>query len=184
MGNHEEFLLCSLDKKNMLPDSILQNERYEDVPVIWWRNGGDETWLSYVNDPNEYLVDGELNFRKLVKLFEDFKTSISKEHLDFFYSLEYIYIQKRIIFVHGGINKNIEFSKNTIKEFLWQRPPFGFKYETQRLVIHGHTPCNSVKLNTTENTLNIDTKCISDSGKLSVLFVDDNQTIEKIEEYK
>jgi len=34
MGNHEEFLLCSLDKKNMLPDSILQNERYEDVPVI------------------------------------------------------------------------------------------------------------------------------------------------------
>lgn len=169
MGRSEELLLSLFDRIYIDYNSILFNETYEDIKGIWLRNGGDRTLESYKMKDEK---------------FEEILYNIEHEHLSFFNKLEPLYIQKRIIFVSSGINKRIPLSENKISNFLWERPPFGFIYESQRLLVHGNTLCKTIKLNVTEMSLNINTGCYSDSGKLSVVYITENGQIEKIDEYK
>lgn len=170
LGKSEELLSSLIDKKYVNKHSILVNEKAEDIKQIWFRNGGDKTIESYRNNESE--------------TFEDVLNNIKNKHIGFFESLEQIYIQRRMIFVSSGINKRIPLNQNTIYNFLWERPPFGFLYESQRLLVHGNTQCKTVKMNTVEMSLNVNTGCYSDNGRLSIVYITENGQIEKLNTYK
>lgn len=160
LGNHEEFVLGMYCRELLQKDSALIYETKLDISRIWANNGGNKTLACYEN------------------------RMISDEHLEFIKSLNYIYQQRRLIFVHAGINKTKPLSENTTEDILWIRKPFGFKYEQQRIVVHGHSIVRKVFLDTVENSICVDTGAILDDGKLSVLEIEDNQHVLNVHEYK
>lgn len=151
LGNHEELLLGSIDKKYIDKTSALHNISQKEIRKIWFNNGGDLTFIEY-------------------KSFD----KIPDEHIQFYRSLLSIYLTNNIIFVHAGINKNIPLNLNDLSDFLWIRPPFGVTYESKRLVIHGHTPGRKIIRDNIENRICVDT---SFSGPLHVLEITDKQEI-------
>lgn len=163
LGNHEEFLLYCIDT-SFVRDEFITREQQSDILRLWMSSGGEETLKSY-NITKDKII-------------------IPENHLNFIKSLEYIYQQRRIIFVHAGIDKTKPLNKNTISDLLWSKPPFGYVYENQRLLVHGHTKIKKVSLDTVEMRININTGCGYESGKLSVLEIDESQKILGIHTYK
>jgi len=159
LGNHEQMLLDVLNNK--------KNSLYQ-----WIANSGVETLESYGGNLNEFVdFNMELSFEK--KIYSKIDEFIPIEHKKFYNSLKLFYVWNNYIFVHAGIDPQLDIKKQEKETLIWTRDKKFYdplmKY-TKRIV-HGHTPVNTVEFN--RYRINIDTGCFK-TGKLTCLVIDEN----------
>lgn len=92
-GNHEQRLLDAFHDENSIP--------------AWMRVGGDAALLSY---------GVGLYGKKNVDILNKFKEKIPQPHLDFFNKTQLSYAVGDYLFVHAGINPDIPFDVENLKE--------------------------------------------------------------------
>lgn len=111
-GNHEYFL------ENFL-SSYFSGVQSTNEHYIWLNNGGYAT------------------YNEIMKLSDDDKMKI----FVFIKELKLYYECENYIFVHAGINVNMNIENNTSDDLLWIRDEFIYRksYEN-KIVIFGHTP--------------------------------------------
>lgn len=111
-GNHEEMLISSY--KN------------PDTTIPWLMNGGDKTLKSF----------------DIKDITRDSVTLIPKEYIDFILSLPFYYEIKDYIFVHAGLDPDLQQPELTNKyALLWLRDDWlRCKYTGEKTVIFGHSP--------------------------------------------
>lgn len=111
--------------EQMLLDSIED----ENKEYIWLKNGGDKTLQSFK-----------------VK----FAFQIPKKYIEFINSSLMYYEYENFIFVHAGLNLNIENPFEDTKSLLWSREFDESKLInsslSNKIVIHGHTPIHKNKI--------------------------------------
>lgn len=115
----ENIIIIRGNHEQMLLDSI-EDERKE---YIWLKNGGDKTLQSFrVNYSNQ----------------------IPKLYIDLIKSSVFFYQYEDFLFVHAGIDFNIENPLNDANSLLWIREMNLKKYKDSKFsdkkIIHGHTP--------------------------------------------
>lgn len=124
-GNHDQMLLDWL--KNPIENLY-----------HYMQNGGMETIKSFIPDADKQILcwDTYMEWANEIKIGY-------WEEIDFLSELEYYHEDDKHIYVHAGINPNLDDWKNTSKEdFIWIRDPFlNHKRQHDKVVIHGHTPC-------------------------------------------
>lgn len=158
IGNHEKMML----------EFLYNEQRYKELPEVWFANKGDETLISFGINPKiffnkntiksltpEYVMQSNVIDKKYFELFNQFKYShcekIKTEKKEF-----------NFIFVHAGLIPDIALDKQlsiqTNEQFesflkenlvdieesmLWIRDKF-LKADPQflndNILIHGHTP--------------------------------------------
>lgn len=139
-GNHEQMLLEWLGTPNPL------------AAANWLLNGGHQTLQSYV--PKEKLdeVRGEGAHILL-------QSYIPHTHVEFLNALPYTYETRDFYFCHAGINLDKPLGAQEPDDLLWIRRKFiQDPRPTPKLVVHGHTPVESVDL--TRDRINLDTGCV------------------------
>lgn len=148
LGNHERMLLDWLEQPEFKKDYYYGQGGYETINSFF---GNDIT--------NHKEADEIANLMKIQ--FES--------ELKFLESRPLYYEWEDFVFVHAGVNLNIEDWKNTSeREFYWIRDEFHFgNNETNKTFIFGHTPTSI--LHKTENKFDIwtspcNTKVCIDGG--------------------
>ena len=126
------------------------------VPLeIWLANGGVETLDSY-------------GVREVGDL--------PRVHLDWMRSLRLSYDDGRRFFVHAGIDPHKALDAQDERDLLWIREPFlSDRRDYGRLIVHGHTPLQTVRPDLRANRLNLDTAAVF-GGMLTAAVFDDAQT--------
>lgn len=123
-GNHDQMFI----------DWLTTDDNLNEMNYL--NNGGMMTILSYVGPD---FFDDKLDLHE-AKLFiiEHYKN-----HLDFIKKLPYYHETEQYIFVHAGINPFYKDWKETPNnEMIWIREPFlNNDNGTDKVVVHGHTPC-------------------------------------------
>jgi serine/threonine protein phosphatase 1 len=110
------------------------------VKEVWVKNGGDQTLKSFgIDDYGQF----------------------SEEYRTFFEGTLHYLTHTNHIFVHAGLNMEIENPFNDKKAMLWIR---GFKthsFLNDRILIHGHTPIPLDQLVIQQsNIINVDGGCV------------------------
>jgi serine/threonine protein phosphatase 1 len=126
-----------------------------DMEALWLMNGGGATLRSY-------------GIRHAAAL--------PAEHLAWFASLPLFYDDGRRYFVHAGVDPRRSLAQQSEHDQLWIREPFllhGDDYG--RLIVHGHTPCETGCPDLHHNRLNIDTAAVF-GGPLTAAVFDDKRT--------
>ena len=151
----DNIIIIRGNHEQMLLDAF-ENENEE---YTWIKNGGDKTLLSFrVNFCNQI----PLKYIKLIK------------------SSKFYYENGDYIFVHAGLNLDVESPLEDIKSLLWIREMSVEKYRTStfssKKLIHGHTPISREEILKNFNVnkieiLNIDNGIYlknEDFGKLTI----------------
>ena len=159
MGNHEEALLRFLNEVSFGKQ--------------WVRYGGAETLYSYgLQPPNARMALDSHEAMQAVqrawdKVWTDFRTRLPEAHLKFYQNLQHYYIAGDYLFVHAGLRPGASLEKQTVRDMLWIREEFLDADEHfPQLVIHGHTPADSVFRD--NRRIGLDTGAFI-SGKLSAV---------------
>ncbi len=152
-GNHEEMLLLSFRKLDMLRS------------FIKW--GGRETILSYPISRRRYeeltLEELQAELPKLVPL----------EHRNFLESLPNSLISGDYAFVHAGIMPGVPLAEQKPANLRWIREPFlSDRSDHGAMIIHGHTITDEV--DERANRIGIDTGAYA-SGRLTAIGLEDHQ---------
>tara|TARA_B100000378_G_scaffold251829_1_gene226779 strand:- start:3508 stop:4170 length:663 start_codon:yes stop_codon:yes gene_type:complete len=120
--------------EQMLLDSI----ENEDKEYIWLKNGGDKTLQS---------------FRA------NYANQIPKLYIDLLESSIYYYEYKEYLFVHAGINFELENPLNDIHSLMWTREMSFENFKNSKFfdkkIIHGHTPIERKKITESFNNIGI-----------------------------
>lgn len=154
LGNHEEFLL-----------KVLRND--EGAPAAlqkWAFQGGRETLESY------YLE----NSRTIGDLIESFETTHA-EHLAVWTRASAIIVDRRLAFVHAGIDPSRAIDDQTERDLRWIRDPFlDHDAPLSHVIVHGHTVTPEQLPVVTRNRISIDTGAYG-TGRLTCLVVSPDQ---------
>lgn len=121
----ENIVYIRGNHEQMLLDSI----ENEDKEYIWIKNGGDKTLQSFrVNFPNQ----------------------IPQIYIDLIKSSILYYEYEDYLFVHAGLNFEINEPLNDLHSLLWIREMSLSKYSESKFsskkIIHGHTPIERDKI--------------------------------------
>lgn len=145
--------------EQMMLDSIQDQQRLNH----WLKNGGRETLNSFGITSVNALPDKYLRFLKRTKFYIG---------------------TNKYIFVHAGLNFNIEDPFIDKEAMLWIREAYFDKSKiNNRVLIHGHTPIplEILRKQTNPNRINIDAGCVyldkSGFGNLVTLSLPDMQLI-------
>ncbi|QGM99224.1 metallophosphoesterase family protein [Methylocystis parvus] len=151
IGNHEEFLLQSLQDGEAFPD--------------WMRYGGRETLLSYgVPAPLE------ASSRRLEETRRLMKDALPKSHIHFLESRPLSYSYGGFFFVHAGVRPNVALEAQRRSDLLWIRDEFiGWSGALPAIVVHGHTPVRTPRVEPYK--INIDTGAYV-TGRLTCLVLE------------
>ena len=124
--------------EQMMLDSVNDQQRLNH----WLRNGGRETLNSFGITSVIELPDKYLNFLKRTKFF---------------------IATNKYIFVHAGLNFNIEDPFFDKEAMIWIREAYFDKSKiNNRVLVHGHTPIplEILQKQTNPNIINIDAGCV------------------------
>lgn len=137
-GNHEQIFLNWL--KN--PEKI--SEFYFNPKV-----GGATTVQSLLSTPSFETVLSNFSVSEMAE-------QIQKQHrgvIDFMKRLNRFYHWNHYLFVHAGIDANVEnFKDSKIDDFLWIRDEFtSIPHKSKEVVVFGHTPTIFLNDNQTSN---------------------------------
>lgn len=127
MGNHEDLFLSWLDD-------------YENETELYYNMGGDNTINSF--------FDINATFHYSPKKINKWLKKEFKEEIQFLRNLPNYYFNDTHIFVHAGVNLNLEnWTNSSDNDFLMVRKPFIYgKNETKKTIVFGHTPTNNLNL--------------------------------------
>jgi serine/threonine protein phosphatase 1 len=147
LGNHEEMLLQSLDKVEVLRHFL--------------RHGGRETVLSF--NVNEQVYTNA-SFEEVQAMLH---AHIPAAAIDFIRGFEDSIRIGDYLFVHAGIRPGVALEGQSIEDLRWIREPFlSSPVPHGAVVVHGHTITDDVVVR--PNRLGIDTGAY-DSGRLTAL---------------
>lgn len=153
MGNHEEMLLESFERPEILRHFL--------------KHGGAETLASYGIDRHE------LAMRDPDELFGEIAAFVPESDLDFIAGFEEMIIAGDFCFVHAGIDPAAPIDAQKRSDLLWIRDRF-LKHEgpLEKVVVHGHTIFDRVI--DCGNRIGIDTGAFR-SGVLTALVLEGDQ---------
>ena len=120
-GNHEQMFLDWLD----MPFSNMD---------LYYANGGRQMIHSF--------FDQTITFSRTPISIADLMKNQFPEEIEFMRSMQSFYEWKDFVFVHAGINLDVEDWRNhNDNYFKWVRDPFHHgKNETGKTIVFGHTP--------------------------------------------
>lgn len=134
MGNHEQALL-----------NFIQDPSFGEK---WALYGGSETLYSYgVQPPARGLASvGQAVARdQWLSIWNQFRSSISDQHLAFYRDLKFSYTIGDYIFVHAGLRPGVSIDQQLEDDVIWIREEFLLDTEQfDKLVVHGHTPADYI----------------------------------------
>nr|WP_090993883.1 metallophosphoesterase family protein [Paenibacillus sp. OK003] len=177
-GNHDAMMVKAL------------NHDVEDYDKHWIRNGGLQTLASYVEVS---LDDEQLDWNVYTEAKQWLRTHY-EHHLRFLEKLPLVYEIPGYIFVHAGINPDVEdWRTQSERDFIWIREPFYSRPTSlKETVVFGHTPVKNlhnepgVWFDPSGDKIGIDGGCaygarlnlleISEDGSLQTLFVKRGET--------
>ena len=149
-GEPIQPIMIKGNHEQMLLDAVAVPE----AELAWNLNGGACTLKSY----------------GVANAFE-----IPDDHLRWFRSLTLMFDDGLRLYVHAGINPSRAIGKQKPEHLLWIREPFlSSKRDFGRLVVHGHTPTETMAPELRFNRLNIDTGAVY-GGPLTAAVFSDSQ---------
>lgn len=153
MGNHEEMLLESLERVEVLRHFV--------------QHGGRETILSFGLDEKTY---SSASWEELQALMQRI---IAQEWIDFIKSFEQSLHIGDYTFVHAGIRPGVPMEAQTPADLRWIREPFLSSEQAHgSVIVHGHTIAEAVEWR--RNRIGIDTGAYQ-SGRLTALVLEGDQ---------
>ncbi len=111
LGNHELMLLEAIQ-----PDASISSYN------TWMSNGGDETFIGYLQRVNSDVENPYLIARNSIKRF------FPDKHIKFFESLIPYYEMDDYIFVHGGCDPFIPLENQSPKVLVWDRSIYQYMW--------------------------------------------------------
>jgi serine/threonine protein phosphatase 1 len=152
-GNHEDFLLRSLqDRSALLP---------------WLSNGGDATCRAYGIEPTN-PPDGVKDL--LGWLQQRLGEALPPRHRRFLEDLKLTHGEGDYFFCHAGVRPGVPLEEQDRTDLTWIRDPFlSSTDDLGAVVIHGHTPVE--KPDVRRNRINIDTGAVL-GGPLTCLVLE------------
>lgn len=119
-GNHEHLLLNWLDA----PD---------DEKDLYYPQGGRETLRSFFKR--------DMTFSYMPTYLADLIETHYQDDISFIKELPYYYEWQNYVFVHGGVNLDLnDWKKTNLNDFCWIRKPFHYgRNETGKTFVFGHT---------------------------------------------
>ncbi|QFT87699.1 Serine/threonine-protein phosphatase 1 [Bacillus sp. THAF10] len=168
-GNHEDMFISFLEE----PEFNEENR--------FFRNGGKKTVESFCKPYQVY----EVNPAAKQVILENYQ-----KHIEFLKSLPDYYEDGDYIYVHAGVDLDLQNWKNTSKnDFRWLREAFwNQKNETGKTIVFGHTPTpflhehpthgtgvksNDIWYHPQQDRICIDGGCVFEGGKLNALVLED-----------
>ncbi len=137
MGNHEEAMLEFLDDP--------------EVAEQWRHFGGLETLNSYGVDIEEVLRG-----RGYERARNELVERLPERHLRFLQDLQLSTEHGDYFFCHAGVRPGVPLAQQEQADLLWGQDTFlSFEGAFEKVVVHGHTPCEEVYLG--GNRINVDT---------------------------
>ena len=132
-GNHEDMAVTRFPDCGIKAPSGLEYDPYD-----WYRNGGIEAMQSFGYTPPElFTAPCPADLKRLFGLL----TVFWRPPMDRFPELSHC------IYVHAGVLPGITPERSSGEVMLWIREDFLDYYDDSgRLVIHGHTPFRSVRV--------------------------------------
>ena len=156
-GNHEDFLLRSLEDKGAL--------------LPWLANGGDSTCRAYGIEPTN-PPDGTTDL--LGWLQQRLREALPEGHLSFLRNLRLTHGEGDYLFVHAGVRPGIDLGKQSEEDLLWMREPFlSSRQPLGKVVVHGHTPSASPERRA--NRIGIDTGACYGGALTALVLEGDDQ---------
>lgn len=150
MGNHEEMLLDSLERLEVLRHFV--------------QHGGRETILSFGVDEKAYA---EASWEELHALLNQV---VSDEWVNFIKSFEKSILIGDYAFVHAGIRPGIPLNEQSVSDLRWIREPFLSSEQSHGCtVVHGHTIIPAPEFR--RNRIGIDTGAYQ-SGQLTAILLE------------
>ncbi|WP_138496306.1 metallophosphoesterase family protein [Paenibacillus pinistramenti] len=128
-GNHEDLMIQALTTK-------------EEQHWYRWvvRNGGDKTLLSYGLFERDLIAKGTGDSFRMPILY----APELWKHLEFVQSLDHYIETDDFIFVHGGVDPELEPASTPPHTLMWIRQPFHNEYKGSKKVVFGHTPTSGL----------------------------------------
>jgi len=153
LGNHEEFLL------RFLGDTVTR----EKIARNWFANGGLATLASYGFDERD-RIDTIAN-----RFLRDFSA-----HVEALNRADWMVTAGRYCFVHGGIDPALPLARQDPETTRWIRGRFlDHRGPLEKIVVHGHTPTDSLLPELHANRIAIDTGAVY-SGHLTCAVLDED----------
>lgn len=161
-GNHEEMLLQSLERPEVLRHFL--------------KHGGRETVLSYGLSKRRFAE------MTLEELFAAVPELIPPADVEYLRSFDDYIVAGDYLFVHAGIDPNVPLEEQSRRDMLWIRDRFlSHEGPLDKVVVHGHTIFERVM--DCGNRIGIDTGAFR-SGVLTALALEGDQkrTMQAIDE--
>jgi serine/threonine protein phosphatase 1 len=153
MGNHEEMLLESLEKIEVLKHFV--------------QHGGRETLLSFGLSEDEYTSATWEELQALARLH------VPAETVEFLRSFGQMARWGDYVFVHAGIKPAVPLEAQSPLDTRWIREPFlSSPLDHGAVIVHGHTISDEPQLRA--NRIGIDTGAYA-SGRLTALVLEGDQ---------
>jgi serine/threonine protein phosphatase 1 len=150
MGNHEEMLLESLDRVEVLRHFV--------------QHGGRETILSFGLEEKIYSSASWDELQVLMRQV------VAPEWIDFIQTFEPSLRIGDYAFVHAGIRPGVPLEAQTPADLRWIREPFLSSEQSHgSVIVHGHTITDAPELR--RNRIGIDTGAYQ-SGRLTALVLE------------
>lgn len=128
-------------------------DSHQDM-IMWFNVGGISTVQSYKKDE---------------------KVDIPEAHLDFYESCLLYHETDTHIFVHGGLQPELDIEDQDIEDLLWLRFDELKPHKSQKIIVCGHTPQRDYTITDKGHAICIDTHAFAD-GCLTCLDVDSGKT--------
>lgn len=150
MGNHEEMLIHSLDRIEVLRQFV--------------QHGGRETLISFGIDEKTYT---DASWEELHDLMQQV---VTREWIDFIGTFEASLRIGDYAFVHAGIRPGVALEEQTPADLRWIREPFLSSEQPHgSVIVHGHTIIDKPEIR--RNRIGIDTGAYQ-SGRLTALLLE------------
>jgi serine/threonine protein phosphatase 1 len=133
-----------------------------ELPGVICLRGNHEALLLEAfetGDEGLWLLNGAVQTLKSYGVTE--AAALPRDHVDWIASLPLFFDDGRRFFVHAGVNPAVALDRQDERDMLWIREPFlSSKQDYGRLIVHGHTPLQSVEPDLRRNRLNLDTAAV------------------------
>lgn len=150
LGNHEEMFLKSFANAEIMRHFL--------------RHGGKQTLASYGLDPRVIVAE---ELEELQALMEQ---TVPQAERDYLASFEDMIRIGDYVFVHAGIEPEVELALQTTSTLRWIREPFlSFAGKHEAVVVHGHTISEAPE--DRGNRIGVDTGAYA-SGRLTALVLE------------
>lgn len=155
MGNHEEMLIHSLERIEVLRQFV--------------QYGGRETLISFGIDEKTYA---DASWEELQVLMQQ---AITQEWIDFIGTFEACLQIGDYAFVHAGIRPGVALEAQIPADLRWIREPFLSSEQAHgSVIVHGHTITDDPEIR--RNRIGIDTGAYQ-SGRLTALLLEGEEQL-------